>query len=81
MDVWYKGIRVGHFRADHVAEEKVLIESKTGHSCGDADWSQFLNYLHATELEVGLLLVFGPTADYKRLVYSNSKKPKRPSRT
>jgi GxxExxY protein len=75
IDVWYKGVCVGHFRADHVVERKVLVEVKTGLSFGEADWQQVMNYLHSTRIEVSLLLYFGPKADYKRIVYSDSRKP------
>jgi GxxExxY protein len=71
MDVWYKGVRVGHFSADHVAEKKVLIESKTGLAFTEADWTQTINYLSASKLEVGLALYFGRRAFYKRLVLTN----------
>jgi hypothetical protein len=34
----------------------------------------FLNYLKATEIEVGLLLNFGPQAEFRRKIYDNSRK-------
>jgi hypothetical protein len=34
-----------------------------------------LNYLRASNIEIGLLLNFGPKAQFERLVYSNSNKP------
>ena len=39
-----------------------------------ADRKQLLNYLRASRMEVGLLLNFGPKAQFERLVYSNSNK-------
>ena len=33
-----------------------------------------LNYLRATQIEVGLLLNFGPTAQFRRLVFDNERK-------
>jgi GxxExxY protein len=36
--------------------------------------AQLLNYLKATRFEVGLLLNFGPKAEYKRKVYDNTTK-------
>ena len=35
---------------------------------------QLLNYLRATEIEVGLLLNFGPSAQFRRLVFDNERK-------
>ncbi len=36
--------------------------------------AQLLNYLKATTIEVGLLLNFGPKAEFKRKVYDNARK-------
>jgi hypothetical protein len=33
-----------------------------------------MNYLRATEIEVGLLLNFGPKPEFKRVAYDNSRK-------
>jgi GxxExxY protein len=38
------------------------------------DTAQLLNYLRATEIEVGLLLNFGPRPEFKRLVFSSERK-------
>jgi GxxExxY protein len=74
IDVWYDGVRVGHFRADMVVEQKVITENKASLTMVDADWKQLLNYLCASVYEVGLLLHFGPKVAFKRLVYSNAWK-------
>jgi GxxExxY protein len=74
IDVWYDRTRVGQFRADLIVERKVIIEIKAAHVLSDADWKQLVNYLHATELEVGLLFNFGPKASFKRLIFSNDRK-------
>lgn len=78
VEVWFDGVRVGVFRADMIVERSVVLETKASRVIADADWKQLLNYLHATTLEVGLLLHFGPTAAFKRLVYSNTCKRNRP---
>jgi hypothetical protein len=36
--------------------------------------AQLLNYLRATEIEVGLLLNFGPKPEFKRMVFDNERK-------
>jgi hypothetical protein len=40
----------------------------------DAVDAQILNYLRATDLEVALLLHFGPKPKVKRLIYTNDRK-------
>ncbi|MGH9357352.1 MAG: GxxExxY protein [Terriglobia bacterium] len=37
-----------------------------------------LNYLKATEIEVGLLINFGPKPEFKRFVFGNQRKRDRP---
>ena len=36
--------------------------------------AQLLNYLRATSIEVGLLLNFGPKAEFKRFIFDNERK-------
>jgi hypothetical protein len=40
----------------------------------NAHRAQLLNYLRATDIEVGLLLNFGERPEFKRLVFDNLKK-------
>jgi len=40
----------------------------------NAHRAQLLNYLRATDIEVGLLLNFGERPEFKRLVFENLKK-------
>lgn len=35
---------------------------------------QLLNYLRATDIEVGVLLNFGKKPEFKRVVYTNDRK-------
>jgi GxxExxY protein len=74
IDVWYAGTKIGRFRADLLVENQVIVEIKTGRALGDADRKQLLNYLRASDVEVGLLLLFGPKPFFERLVLTNSRK-------
>ena len=67
---------MGHYYADVVVDEKVIIEIKAVESLTAAHECQLVNYLKATEIEVGLLLNFGKKAEFKRKVFSNSFKYK-----
>ena len=72
--VYYEGKIVGTFAADLVVEEKVILELKAKERIIEAHEAQLINYLRATNIEVGLLLNFGKTPDFKRKYFSNRNK-------
>lgn len=74
LKVTFRGIVIGDFRADVIVERAVILELKAASSIGPAHEAQLLNYLRAAEIEVGLLMNFGPKAQFKRLVFENSRK-------
>ena len=76
--VFFEGETVGVYFADLIVEDKVIVEVKTAESIADAHVHQLKNYLRATPVEVGLLLNFGEQPEYRRQVYSNSRKRFRP---
>jgi GxxExxY protein len=67
-EVRYKGVVVGVFRADLLVESRVVIELKACRRLERAHPAQLLNYLRATDLEVGLLLHFGPRPGFQRFI-------------
>jgi GxxExxY protein len=75
--VMYKGIHVGQYFADLLIEDKIIVELKAEEKISNIHKIQLLNYLKATDVEVGLLLNFGKNAEFKRIV--NSKKYQRES--
>ncbi len=52
----------------------VLLVLKSVEKLIDAHDAQLLNYLKATEIEVGLLLNFGRQAEFHRKIYDNPRK-------
>ena len=74
IQVWFRGAPVGDFKADMVADGKVLIELKAARGIDTAYEKQLLNYLRATNIEVGLLLNFGTKPEFRRLVFENQRK-------
>ena len=69
IDVYYEGFKVGHYAADLLIEDKILIELKTVKNLDDVHKAQCLNYLKATGLKICLLINFGnPRVEIKRLV-------------
>jgi GxxExxY protein len=79
IPVWFHGTQIGEFRADILVDGKVLIELKTGREIDLAWEKQLLNYLRATDIEVGLLFNFGPSAQFRRYGFENERKnPRNP---
>jgi GxxExxY protein len=74
IPVWFRGQRVGDFVADLLVENTVILELKAVRTIDDAHKAQLLNYLRATEIEIGLLLNFGQSAEFKRLAFDNHRK-------
>ena len=72
--VYFRGNRVGDFRADLMVESAVLLELKAARALDPSHEAQLLNYLRATEIEVGLLLNFGVKPEFKRLAFDNERK-------
>lgn len=67
LKVKFRGVIVGDFYADLLVEDKVLIELKAVNNLGNEHFAQILNYLKATEIEVGLIVNFGrPKLEYRR---------------
>lgn len=52
----------------------VLVELKAARTIDQAHEKQLLNYLRATDIEVGLLLNFGVSPQFRRLAYENERK-------
>lgn len=58
--------------ADLIINDTIIIELKAAESLSEEHESQLINYLKATDIEVGLLLNFGKKPEMKRKVYSNN---------
>ncbi|MCP4416071.1 MAG: GxxExxY protein [Chloroflexi bacterium] len=72
LPVIYKEIKVGHYIADMIVEEVVVLELKAlSKGLAKKHHAQIINYLVATGIKVGLLLNFGkPSSEHKRFVKS-----------
>jgi len=69
--VRFDGEPVGEYFADLVVDDSVIIEVKAAKSIASEHEAQLINYLKATRFQVGLLLNFGPSAEFRRKVFSN----------
>ncbi len=59
IKVSYKGREVGHYRADMIVEDKVIVELKAINTLTAIHVVQLVNYLTATGIDDGLLINFG----------------------
>jgi len=72
IEVFYDDLTVGFYTADIIVNNSVIIELKATETICEAHEAQLINYLIATDLEVGLLLNFGKKAELKRKVFSTN---------
>ncbi len=77
IKVVYENHDVGEYYADIIVNGLVIIELKAAESLCLEHECQLVNYLKATNIEVGLLLNFGKQPEFKRKVltseYKNNK--------
>jgi GxxExxY protein len=74
LPVWFRGHKVGEFRADMMVENSVLLELKSARSLEPAREAQLLHYLKSTDVEIGMLLNFGARPQFRRLIFDNDRK-------
>ena len=69
--MYFKEQQVGEYYADLIVEDKVIVELKAAESLCEEQEFQLINYLKATDIEVGLLLNFGKKPQFKRKIFTN----------
>ena len=74
IKVYYKEMVVGEYYADLLIDNTIILELKACECLMDAHKAQLINYLRATDIEVGMLLNFGETPEFKRFIYTNDRK-------
>lgn len=72
--VSYKGEELGIQRLDMIVDERLVIETKATLELHKVAVRQVYNYLRATNLDVGLLLHFGPEPKFYRVVCQSGQK-------
>jgi GxxExxY protein len=73
IDVFYDGERVGEYFADLLVEGVVIVEIKAATSLASEHEAQLVNYLKATDIDVGLLLNFGPRPQVRRKMFETAR--------
>jgi GxxExxY protein len=71
IKVYYDNIEVGDYYSDLIVDDLVIIEIKASEGLVEEHEYQLINYLKATDKEIGLLLNFGKTPQFKRKIFSN----------
>ena len=74
ITVYYKNVMVGEYYADLLVNNLIILELKATETVVKEFEYQLINYLRATNVEVGLLLNFGTKPDFRRKVFGNDRK-------
>lgn len=74
IDVYYESEHIGKYYADLLVNNQVIVELKAASGLLKEHEAQLLNYLKATEIEVGLLLNFGVKPQISRKIFENKFK-------
>lgn len=74
IKVYYQQKVVGEYFADIIVDNKIILELKAAEALVEEHELQLINYLKATEIEIGLLLNFGKKPAFKRKIFTNDKK-------
>jgi GxxExxY protein len=74
INFYYESKLVGEYFADLIVDGKVIIELKTSDSLIEEHECQLINYLKATDIEVGLLLNLGKKPLIRRKIFMNKNK-------
>jgi GxxExxY protein len=76
IQLFYKGHPMKrHYIPDFIIIGKIIVEIKAVEKLTDHPRAQVINYLHATGLELGLLVNFGhyPKVEWERIVLQKDK--------
>lgn len=74
LKVTYLGHEVGDYYADLLVNDLVIVKLKAAEALCEEHEAQLINYLKATDKEVGLLLNFGKHPEFKRKIFMNENK-------
>jgi GxxExxY protein len=74
IKVYYETEVVGDYYADLLVDDSVIVELKAADNLCEEHEAQLINYLKATQIEVGLLMNFGKKAEFVRKIFSNDRK-------
>lgn len=74
IKVFYEERLVGEYYADIIVEDLIILELKAAENIVEEHELQLINYLKATDIEIGLLLNFGKKPEFRRKIFTNDRK-------
>jgi GxxExxY protein len=74
IEVIFEQQVVGDYRADILVNNTIILEIKAVDILHPRHEVQLVNYLRATDKEIGLLINFGNRMDVKRKIFTNDRK-------
>ncbi|PKP11379.1 MAG: GxxExxY protein [Bacteroidetes bacterium HGW-Bacteroidetes-4] len=74
LKVYYKNVEVGEYYPDLIVDDKIIIELKAAEYLVPENEAQLINYLKATDIEVGLLFNFGKKPEFKRKIFETARR-------
>lgn len=74
IKVVYREVVLGEYFADLIINDVIILELKAHDFLREEHEYQLLNYLKATDAEVGLLLNFGKRPEVRRKIFTNDLK-------
>jgi GxxExxY protein len=77
LPVYFNDRVLGRFTPDLLVNGVVIVEAKAVRTIDPVHKAQVINYLKASDVEVGLLLNFGDTPQFQRLVFDTARKAER----
>jgi len=72
--VYFRNQLIGEFRIDIMVEEKIILELKSVSKILPEHEAQIINYLKATDIDIGLLMNFGNKPEFKRFIFGKKRK-------
>lgn len=78
INVYYQTQLVGKYKADLIVNDTIILELKAVDYLVEEHELQLINYLKATDKEIGLLLNLGTKPEIRRKIFTNDRKNKTP---
>jgi len=72
-EIYFMNERIGVHRADMLVERRIVIEVKASTALAEMNKRQLLNYVRAFDLELGILLHFGPKPTFHRVLSARKR--------